>query len=105
MLQHVAWVLCSLSIYAKIKLCQLSVSVVLSYLEFLVDYKGSAHMISNHRSAIRAMSVVYDLPYQPWDHPKVKYFVKSIKLTRPVALPKRNITDIYTLKTMTALTH
>ena len=62
------------SIYTKVKLCQLSILVVLSYLEFLLDNKVSSHMISNHISAIRAMSVVYDLPYQPWGHPKVKYF-------------------------------
>ena len=92
------------SIYAKVKLCQLSVSIALSYLEFLVINKVSAHMISNHISAVRAMSIIYDLPYQHWEHPKVKYFVKSIKLTRPMALPKRNIIDIQTLKTIIAYT-
>ena len=92
------------SIYAKVELCQLPVLTALSYLEFLVDNKVSAHMISNHVSAIRAMSIIYDLPYQPWEHPKVKYFVKSIKLTRPMALPKRNIIDIQTLKTIIAYT-
>ena len=93
------------SIYAKVELCQLSVLTALSYLEFLVDNKVSAHMIRNHVSAIRAMSIIYDLPYQPWEHPKMKYFVKSIKLTRPMALPtKRNIIDIQTPKTIIAYT-
>ena len=92
------------SMCAKIKINQLSMSKDLSYLEFLVDNRVSAHMISNHISAIRAMSVLYDLPYQPWNHPKIKYFVKSIKLTRPIALPKRNIIDRNTLKAIIAAT-
>ena len=76
------------SICANIKVNHLSVSEALSYLEFLVDNGVSTHMISNHLAAIRAMSVLYDLLYKSWEHPKIKYFVKSIKLTRPIALPK-----------------
>ena len=76
----------------------------LSYLEFLVHNGVSAHMISNHISAVRAMSVLYDLPYGTWDHPKIKYFVRSAKLTRPIALPKRNIIDLNTLKAIIAAT-
>ena len=61
-------------------------------------------MISNHISAVRAMSVLYDLPYGTWDHPKIKYFVRSAKLTRPIALPKRNNIDPNTLKAIIAAT-
>ena len=91
-------------ICAKIKFECLSVSEALSYLEFLVHNGVSVHMISNHISAVRAMSVLYDLPYGRWDHPKIKYFVKSIKLTRPIALPKRNIIDLNTLRAIIAAT-
>ena len=91
-------------ICAKVEFHCLSVSDALSYLEFLVDNGVSAHMISNHISAIRALSVVYDLPYGIWDHPKIKYFVRSTKMTRPIALPKRNIIDLNTLKTIIAAT-
>ena len=92
------------AICAKIKLYSLSLSEALSYLEFLVDNGVSTHMISNHISAIRAMYVLYDLPYEMWDHPKIKYFVRSAKLSRPIALPKRNIIDLNTLKTIIAIT-
>ena len=91
-------------ICAKIKFNSLSVSEALSYLEFLVDNGVSSHMISNHVSATRAMYVLYDLPYKTWDHPKIKYFVRSTKLSRPIALPKRNIIDINTLKAIVAVT-
>ena len=37
------------------QMLQLSVSVALSYSEFLVENKVSTHMISSHISAIRAM--------------------------------------------------
>ena len=91
-------------ICAKVKFQCLSVSEALSYLEFLVDNGVSTHMISNHISAIRAMFVMYDLPYGVWNHPKIKYFVKSTKMTRPIALPKRNIINLNTLKSIIAAT-
>ena len=59
------------SICAKIKINHVSVSEALSYLEFLVENRVSVHMISNHIAAIRAMSVLYDLPYQSWDHQRL----------------------------------
>ena len=91
-------------ICAKVKFQCLSVSEALSYLEFLVDNGVSSHMISNHISAIRAMFVMYDLPYGVWNHPKIRYFVKSTKMTRPIALPKRNIINLNTLKSIIAAT-
>ena len=100
MLQHVVLVLCGLQYTCKSKVVSI-VSINSTVISgFLVDNKVSAHIISNHISAVRAMSIVYDLPYQPWDHPKVK----SIKLTRAMALPKQNIIDIQTLNTIIAYT-
>ena len=101
MLQHVVLVLCGLQYTCKSKVVS-TVSINSTVISgFLVDNKVSAHIISNHISAVRAMSIVYDLPYQPWDHPKVK----SIKLTRAMALPKQNIIcDIQTLKIIIAYT-
>ena len=91
------------SIFANVNIRQLSLSEALSYLEFLVDNRTTAHMVSNHVSAIRAMFVLYDIPYQLWDHPKIKYFIKSIKMARPLALPKKNIIDLNTLKSIIAV--
>ena len=89
-------------LYARVELSSISVSVALSYLEFLVENNISISMISNHIAAIKAMSIVYDIQYDVWDHPKIKYFVKSLKLQRPMVLPKRNIIDLVTLKKMIA---
>ena len=92
-------------LYAKINLSVVSVSVALSYLEFLVENRVSSSMISNHIAAVKAMSIVYDMQYEAWDHPKIRYFVKSLKLQRPMVLPKRNIIDLVTLKKMVATCH
>ena len=90
-------------LFTKVELSNISVSNALSYLKLLVENSVYVHMINNHISAIRAMSIVYDLQYGSWVHPKDRYFIKSLKLHRPMVLPKRNIIDIHTLKRMVAL--
>ena len=50
-------------LYARVELSIISVSVALSYLEFLVENNVSISMISNHIAAIKAMSIVYDIQY------------------------------------------
>ena len=90
-------------LFAKVKLSHVSVSAALSYLEFLVENEVSVNMVKNHISAIRAMSIVFGLQYESWDHPRISYFVKALKLHRPMALTKRNIITVATLKRMVAL--
>ena len=48
-------------LFPKVDLSNVSVSAALSYLEFLVENSVSVNMISNLVSAIRAMSIMYDL--------------------------------------------
>ena len=91
--------------FAKVPFSEISVSVALFYLEFLVDNCVSVNMIKNHIAAIRAMFIVHNLQYGSWEHPKISYFVKSLKLHRPMVLRKRNIIDLTTLKKMVALCH
>ena len=74
-------------LFANVKLSNVSVSA-LSYLEFLVENNVSVNMINNHISAIRAMSIVFDLQYGSWEQSKVRYFVKALKLHRPMAILK-----------------
>ena len=90
-------------LFTKVKLSKVSVSTALSYLEFLVENEVSVNMVKNHISAIRAMSIVFGLHYKSWDHPRITYFVKALKLHRPMAITKRNIIDVATLKRMVAL--
>ena len=72
--------------------------IVLAYLEFLVKNQVSVHMIANHVSAIKAMAIIYQLNFQVMDHPTIRYFVKSVKINRPLAPPKRHIMGFSTLR-------
>ena len=90
-------------LFARVDLANVCVPAALSYLEFLVENNVSVNMVKNHISAIRAMSIVFDLQYGSWEHTRVKYFVKALKLHRPMVLPKRNIIDVSTLKRIVAL--
>ena len=89
--------------FTKVPLSEISVSVALSYLEFLVENCVSINMIKNHIAAIRAMFIVHNLQYGAWEHPKFSYFVKSLKSHRPMVLPKHNIIDLITLKNGSSL--
>ena len=73
-------------------------STVMAFLEFLVYNKVSTHMIANHVSALRAMAIVYDIPFTALDHPKVKYFLKSLKINRLLSVTRRHIMDLNTLR-------
>ena len=81
-------------IITKRALANVNVRVVLSFLECLAGNSYSAGMIANHVSAIRVSFVMYDLPYYMLDHPKVKYFLKSLRINRPVVVTSHNITTI-----------
>ena len=87
-----------------ISLCvKFFVFVVLSFLEYLVVHRTSVSMIVNYVSALRAMCVIYNLPYVVFDQPQVKYYVKALKITRPLAVPVRNVMDIKTLRRLVQL--
>ena len=81
-------------IVTKCAFVNINVIVVLSFLECLVGNSCSAGMVANYVSAIRASFVMYDLPYLVLDHPKVKYFLKSLRINRPVVVMPHNIITI-----------
>ena len=57
----------------------------------------------NYASAIKANFIVYDLPFHICDHPKIKYFIKSLKINRPLAITHHNIVDIPMLRQISDL--
>ena len=48
-------------------------------LAYLAENNVSVHMVANNISAIRASLIMYGLDYLYLDHPRVRYFVKSLK--------------------------
>ena len=81
-------------IFTKSCLENANVKVILSFLECLVSNAVSSCMLANYVSAIKANFILYDLPFQVLDHPKVKYFIKAVKINRPPALKSHNIISI-----------
>ena len=87
-------------IVMKICLSDVSVKVLIAFFECLVVNKCSVSMISNYASARKANFIVYDLPFHCCDHPKIKYFIKSLKINRSLSVTLHNIIDIPMLSKM-----
>ena len=88
-----------------VSVARVDVKVILSFLECLICNKCSVAMISNYLSAIKACFVLYDLPFHILDHPRIKYFQKSVKINRPLTLISHNIIDLDTLEKISAACH
>ena len=54
-------------------------------------------------SAIKAKFIIYDLNYAVADHHRVKYFLKSVRINRPLSIPNRHIMDLKTFKLLILL--
>ena len=81
-------------LFTKSSLIHINVKVVLSFLECLVANECSASMIANYVSAIKASFIMYDLPFETLDHPKVKYFLKALRINRPITTTSHNVITI-----------
>ena len=75
----------------------LDVNGILAYLECLNFNKVSVNMIMNHLSAIKAKLVVLGLNPSPLDHKKIKYYLRALKLNRPISVTSHNIITVHTL--------
>ena len=73
---------------------------ILAYLEYLVRNNVSVNIVANHVSAIKPKFIMYDLDYAILDHPKVRYFIRSLKINRPLTVVKRNILSLQVLKSL-----
>ena len=85
---------------AKLNIFSLNEMHILSYLEYLATNGVSAHMLANHISACKAKFTMFGLQFPLWDHPNVRYLLKSIKINRPIAVTKKNIIDLSMLQQM-----
>ena len=72
----------------------------MAYLEFLVENNVLANMLANNVSAVKANFVMWSLNYQLLDDPRIKYFLKSIKINRPLCTVLRNIMSLDTLSSL-----
>ena len=82
---------------AELNVFQLKQMHVLSYLEYLIIHGVSVHMLANHISACKAKFTMYGLQFHLWDHPNVRYLLKSVKINRPIVVRKKHIIDLAVL--------
>ena len=87
----------------KLDISQLNVMHVLSYLEYLITQKVTANMLANHVSACRAKFIMNGLQFELWDHPNVRYLLRSVRINRPIMVTKKHVIDLSTLHQMVAL--
>ena len=90
-------------IYIKVKVSQVDCQVILSFLELLAKQNTSVHMVANYIAAIKAKFMIFGLQFWVLDDPRIKYFLKSLKVNRPLCINRRNIMDIHTLKKLVLL--
>ena len=82
------------SVCAKLNVFKLNQMHVLSYIEYLVMYGVSAHILANRISACKAKFTIYGLQFHFWDHPNVRYLLKSVKINRSIVVAKKHIIDL-----------
>ena len=85
-------------IFSEVLLVDVNVKVILAFLECLVQNKCSFTMVKNYVSAIKASFILYELPYVVFNHPQIKYFIKSLKINRPLTLRPHNLIDLTILR-------
>ena len=81
-------------VHTKCALADVNIKVILSFLECLVINDCSVSMIENYVSAIKAHFVLHDLSFTVFEHPKLKYFLKPLRINRPLTVKPHNIISI-----------
>ena len=82
---------------ADILIQDISLHSVMAYLEYLALNKVSVHMVANNVAAIKANFVMYGIDHSVMEHPRVKYFLKSMRINRPLSVPVRNVMSLQNL--------
>ena len=72
---------------------EINVQMLLAFLEYLYQNKCTVSNIANYLAAIRAFSIIYDLPTDCFKHKKIQMFIKSLKMNRPLTLKSNSVMD------------
>ena len=85
---------------AGLPLSQVTSLVILSYMEFLYTNGLTVTNISNHLAALRAMYIVYGLRTSAFQDQRLQYYIRSLKLNRPLRPRIKNVFDEHMLATI-----
>ena len=69
---------------AGFQLVQVNHIVLLAFMEYLVLNQNSPANISNYLAGIRAQCIVFNLDTVYFQHQQIQYFLKSLKINRPL---------------------
>ena len=72
---------------------QVDVHILLAFLEYLYQNNCTVSNIANYLAAIRALSIIYDLPTECFKHQQIQLFIRSLKLNRPLTLKSHSVLD------------
>ena len=89
---------------------QVDIHILLAFLEYLYQNNLTVSNIANHLTAIRALSVIYDLPTECFKHQKLQMFIKSknyqgLKINRPLTLKSQSVLDENMLNQIITIYH
>ena len=85
-------------ICSHVSLNKVSLMCILVYLAILVKNGVFTNMVANHVSGIKAQFIMYDLNYCVFDHSKVKYYIRALKINCLHVMVKMNIMSLEVLK-------
>ena len=88
-------------VFLNIAFQQVTSEVILAFMEFLTGNGASYSSVANHVSAVKAMFGLYGLPLAMFDSPKIKLFIKSVQMNRPISVSMPSIIDISLLQKIT----
>ena len=84
---------------------RVNVQLLLAFLEYLHQNHCTVSSISNYLAAIRALSIMYDLPTDCFKNKKIQMFIRALKLNRPLTLKSHSILDEHMLKQVLLVCH
>ena len=87
----------SFCVYMSIAIENIDVNGLLAFLECLKHNDISVNMLSNHLAAIKTKFSVLGLNASVLEDKRLKYYLRSIQLNRPVCLSTKNIISVETL--------
>ena len=81
-------------VFLNIAFQQVTSEVIMAFMEFLVGNGASYSAVVNHISAVKAMLGLHGLPLAMFDSPRIKLFIKSVQMNRPITVSIPSIIDI-----------
>ena len=88
---------------AKIAIPSVNLHHVMAYLQYLVENGVSVNMVANNISALKASFIIYQLNHSVFENPQIAYFIKALKINRPLKVVQRNVMTLSQLRALVTL--